>query len=43
MKCTWFRWRRKQRRTEKIYTVNAAKEEVLQEIVFQGDTAKHVF
>lgn len=29
--------------TEKIYTLNASKERVLQSLIFRGDTAKHVF
>ena len=29
--------------TEKTYVLNAAKERVLQSLVFRGDTAKHVF
>jgi hypothetical protein len=30
-------------RTEKTYTVNDANEQVVEQIVFRGDTAKHVF
>jgi hypothetical protein len=29
--------------TEKVYTLNAANEQLLQAIVFRGDSAKHVF
>jgi len=29
--------------TQKIYTVNSANEQVMQAIIFRGDTAKHVF
>jgi acyl-CoA hydrolase len=43
IQCTLVPMAQKAERTEKIYTVNAAKEEVLQELVFQGDTSKHVF
>jgi hypothetical protein len=43
VKCTLVPLAEKAKETEKIYTVNAAKEEVLQELVFRGDTAKHVF
>jgi hypothetical protein len=43
IKCTLVPLTQKATQTQKIYTVNAAKEEVLQELVFRGDTAKHVF
>jgi hypothetical protein len=43
IKCTLVPLAEKAKETQKIYTVNAAKEEVLQELVFRGDTAKHVF
>jgi hypothetical protein len=43
VKCTLVPLVEKAKATQKIYTVNAAKEEVLQELVFRGDTAKHVF
>lgn len=42
VKCTLVPLAQKADLTQKIYVVNAAKEEVLQELVFQGDTAKHV-
>jgi hypothetical protein len=43
IKCTLVPLAQKADETQKIYTVNAAKEEVLQQLVFRGDTAKHVF
>ena len=43
IKCTLVPLAEKAKETQKIYTVNAAKEEVLQELVFRGDSAKHVF
>ena len=43
VKCTLVPLAQKADETQKIYIVNAAKEEVLQELVFRGDTAKHVF
>ncbi len=43
IKCTLVPLAQKADQTQKIYTINAAKEEVLQELVFRGDTAKHVF
>jgi hypothetical protein len=33
----------KAKTTEKKYVLNAANEQVMQEIVFRGDSAKHVF
>jgi hypothetical protein len=43
VKCTLVPLAEKAPRTETIYQVNAANEKVLQELVFRGDTAKHVF
>ena len=43
VKCTLVALAQKSERTETIYAVNAANEKVLQELVFRGDTAKHVF
>jgi len=43
VKCTLVPLSQKAERTAKTYTVNASNEEVVQEIVFRGDTAKHVF
>lgn len=43
IKCTLVPLASKAVETQKIYIVNAANEEVLQELVFRGDTAKHVF
>ena len=42
-KCTLVPLTRKADRTSTIYQLNAASERVLQELVFQGETAKHVF
>lgn len=42
-KCTLVSLSTKADRDERIYVVNAANERVLQELVFKGDTAKHVF
>jgi len=42
-KCTLVPLSAKAGRTESIYQLNAANERVLQELVFRGDTAKHVF
>ena len=42
-KCTLVQLPKKAADNQKIYAVNAAKERVLQELVFKGDTAKHVF
>jgi len=42
-KCTLVPLNAKAGRTESIYQLNAANERVLQELVFRGDTAKHVF
>jgi len=43
VKCTLVPLAQKAERTETIYSLNAANERVLQELVFRGDTAKHVF
>lgn len=43
VKCTLVKLSQKAERTETIYALNAANERVLQELVFQGDLAKHVF
>jgi hypothetical protein len=42
-KCTLVPLGAKADRDEKIYVLNAANERILQELVFKGDTAKHVF
>jgi len=43
VKCTLVPLAQKAERTQTVYVVNAASEKVLQELVFRGDTAKHVF
>jgi hypothetical protein len=43
VKCSLVPLGEKTKSTEKRYTLNAANEQVLQEIVFRGDSAKHVF
>jgi len=43
IKCTLVPLTQKATQTQKIHTTNAAKEEVLQELIFSGDKAKHVF
>ncbi len=43
VKCTLVPLGAKATRDEKRYTVNAANELVLQELIFQGDRAAHVF
>ena len=43
VKCTLVPLPQKADQTQKSYEVNAANEQVLREIVFRGDTAKHVF
>jgi hypothetical protein len=43
VKCTLVPLPDKAKATEKIYMHNAANERVLQELVFRGDSAKHVF
>jgi len=42
-KCTLVKLSEKANKDEKIYLLNAANERVLQELVFKGDLAKHVF
>lgn len=42
-KCTLIQLAKKADQTSTIYEVNASKERVLRELVFRGDTAKHVF
>jgi hypothetical protein len=42
-KCTLVPLATPARESQKIYTLNAANERVLQELVFKGDKAKHVF
>ena len=42
-KCTLVALPAKAKTNEKIYMYNAAKQRVLQELVFRGDSAKHVF
>ncbi len=42
-KCTLVPLAEKSDQTQKIYTVNAANEWVLHELIFKGDHAKHVF
>jgi len=43
VKCTLVPLTQRADRTETIYSLNAANERVLQELVFRGDSAKHVF
>jgi hypothetical protein len=43
VKCSLVPLGEKSKTTEKKYTLNAANEQVLQELVFRGDSAKHVF
>jgi len=43
VKCTLVPLTDKAQRSQTIYQLNAANERVLQELVFAGDTAKHVF
>lgn len=43
VKCTLVKLAEKAPRTERLYTTNDANERVLHELIFQGDTAKHVF
>lgn len=43
VKCSLQPLPQKADQTQKVYTVNAANEQVLQAIIFRGDTAKHVF
>jgi len=42
VKCTLVPLAQKADETQKVYVINTAKEEELQELVFKGDTAKHV-
>jgi hypothetical protein len=42
-KCTLVPLSAKAISNEKVFTLNAANEEVLQELVFKGDRSKHVF
>lgn len=42
-KCTLVPLGAKANKDEKVYTLNAANERVLHELVFKGDRAKHVF
>ncbi len=43
VRCTLVPLAEKSLQTQTIYAVNAANERVLQELIFRGDTAKHVF
>lgn len=43
VKCTLVPLAQKADENRKVYQINAAQEKVLQELVFRGDTAKHVF
>jgi len=43
VKCTLVPLAKKADRNEEIYKVNAKNERELQELVFRGDTSKHVF
>lgn len=43
VKCTLVPLEKKADRNEEIYKVNAKNERELQELVFRGDTSKHVF
>ena len=43
VKCTLVPLKQKAGQNETIYNLNASNERVLQELVFRGDTAKHVF
>jgi len=43
VKCTLVPLAQRALQTQTIYQLNAANERVLQELVFKGDTAKHVF
>jgi len=43
VKCTLVPLAQKAEHNQTIYQLNAANERVLQELVFRGDTAKHVF
>jgi len=43
VKCQLVQLEKKADQTRTVYQLNAANERVLQELVFAGDTAKHVF
>jgi hypothetical protein len=43
VKCELVTLPRKASQTQKAYLTNAANEQVLQELVFEGESAKHVF
>jgi phage terminase large subunit GpA-like protein len=43
VKCTLVPLKTKAEQNQTIYQLNASNERVLQELVFRGDTAKHVF
>lgn len=43
VRCTLVQLEHKADRTQTIYSLNASNERILQEFVFKGDTAKHVF
>lgn len=43
VKCQLVQLGKKAGQTRTVYEINAANERVLQELVFAGDTAKHVF
>ncbi|HUA17063.1 MAG TPA: hypothetical protein VMG31_17340 [Verrucomicrobiae bacterium] len=43
VKCTLVPLEHRADQTKTVFTMNAANEKVLQELVFRGDTAKHVF
>jgi hypothetical protein len=42
-KCTLVPLNERASDDQRIYTLNAANERVLHELIFKGDTAKHVF
>jgi hypothetical protein len=42
-KCTLVQLGKKADQTRTVYEINASNERVLRELVFRGDTAKHVF
>jgi hypothetical protein len=42
-KCTLVPLTEKAARTQRAFTINNANERVLRELIFEGDTAKHVF
>jgi hypothetical protein len=43
VKCSLVPLTAKADQTQQIFVINAAKERVLHELIFRGDTAKHVF